>query len=205
MDQNSLAYFRSFRKSSEKNSYGCMMINLPLLLSDSVRKYAASIPYNYRVHTDYAKEGITNRAHITVSYGFLTEDMDEVARSVYGTKPFTVKLGSSSIFHNDDARVLKLGVESKELHSLHHKVCGLMENVKSYPYYLPHVTIAYLTPRIDDPYYYRAYYTDRFKDIEFDVNEIVYTTSRGEKSLITFDGHIFSGYDQISYQVVKSI
>ena len=174
-------------------SYGCVMVRLPEPLSEEVRSYGASIPSVYLVKgNEDAPSGLSNDVHITVKYGLLEDDLEKVAGVIAGTEPIVVRLGRASIFHNENEAVLKLGVESPGLKALHHKLAGSLRNVNTYRDYRPHVTIAYMVKKEDDPYYYRTFFNDSFEGREFKVGQVLLSRSNGQKFTISFGGDVMS-------------
>lgn len=174
-------------------SYGCVMVRLPEPLSEEVRSYGASIPSAYLVKgNEDAPSGLSNDVHITVKYGLLEDDLEKVAGVIAGTEPIVVRLGRASIFHNESQAVLKLGVESPGLKALHHKLAGSLRNVNTYRDYRPHVTVAYMVKKEDDPYYYRTFFNDSFEGREFTVGQILLSRSNGQKFEISFGGDVKS-------------
>lgn len=179
-------------------SYGCLMIRLPKVLAERVKGYAVSIPEQYRIKTEDMPSGLPHDVHITVKYGLLTEDADEVARILTGTSPFVVKLGYASVFDNPDQIVLKLEVDSKGLRDLNKRVCQNLAHVNTYKGYTPHVTVAYLEHREDDPIYYEDLYDDSFVGEEFEVGQAIFSTASGKVSIISFDGEVYPIADRVA-------
>ena len=171
-------------------SYGCIMVPVPPVLADSIRGYAETIPEALRKRTEDASNGIPDEVHITVKYGILTEDVNEVAEVVAGTNPIRIKLGRAGVFHNPTEAVIRLSVDSPELRELHNKVCHNLRHVNTYRDYHPHVTVAYMIKREDDPYYYRTFFSDDFEGLEFDVDRVIFSTSSGQKKSISFLGEV---------------
>lgn len=171
-------------------SYGCVMIRLPQHLDAEIRGYAAVVPDTLLVKTEDAGSGIPDEIHVTVKYGLLTTDANEVADAIVGTEPIIVTLGRVGIFHNEKNAVLKIAVESRGLRALHNRVCSQIEHVNTYGDYRPHVTLAYLKKREDDPYYYRVFYSDEFEGRQFEVSRVVFSSVDGCKCIICFDGTI---------------
>jgi hypothetical protein len=87
-------------------------------------------------------------AHITVLYGLESDDVAAVQEAVTDFGPVQVTLGKTSCFpaseggHGD---VLKIDVESPDLHRLHDLI-KKQPHTSNYPNYVPHLTIAYLWP-----------------------------------------------------------
>lgn len=124
----------------EAHSYASTQVNLPESVAGPILKAGADIPAD-----QLAKDGLEKHPHVTALYGLTGEDAQPVIDAVAGHGPVTVKLGKASIFHTPDADVLKVDVESPELHALNGKLKNL-PNENGYPDYVPHATIAYLKP-----------------------------------------------------------
>lgn len=186
-------------------SYGCLMANLPPDLAEGVRRYASKIPTELLVKTEDATTGVPDDIHITIKYGLLTDNPMDVADVIVGTEPIVVKLGGASIFHNEKEAVLKLLVQSAGLKALHHKVCNGVDTVNTHGEYKPHVTVAYLVKKDDDPYYYREFFSDEFEGMEFVVDRTIFSTKGGQKSIISFNGDVIPMNEIRASRIAKSI
>lgn len=124
--------------------YSSTQVNLPQDIGDKVRAFAALIP-----DADLAENGRENEPHITVKYGLHGEDPDEIRRVLADEPPITVTLGKTSIFPNgesDNGDVVKIDVDSPDLHRLNKKIAAALPVTDTHPEYKPHVTIAYVKP-----------------------------------------------------------
>lgn len=170
-------------------SYGCVMVRLPELLAEEIRSYGASIPSQYlKTGNEDAPSGLPKEIHTTVKYGLMEEDPVRVAEVIAGTEPIVVTLGRASIFHNENQAVLKLGIESPGLRALHNKLCSNLRHVNTYRDFRPHVTVAYLVKRDDDPYYYRQFFDDSFAGRQFEVRQLEFSSASGLKCQISLHG-----------------
>lgn len=86
--------------------------------------------------------------HITVKYGLHTNDPAKVRKAIAECCDWTISaaVGEVSIFKNDDFDVIKLDIESDDLHRLNAALRDSLENTETYPEYKPHVTLAYVKP-----------------------------------------------------------
>ncbi len=103
--------------------------------------HGASIP-----DSKLAADGRETQPHITVKYGLHGNDPAEVAKVLQNIPPITATLGKTSLFSNDDADVLKVDVDSPDLHRLNKLIAEALPNTDTHPEYQPHATIAYLKP-----------------------------------------------------------
>lgn len=135
------------RNLFESYDYANTDIKLPPEVSDFLLDWnKLNIPEDVLFKEDDDGKGRELDPHITVKYGLLTKDvppeLKEVAKT---TKPFPVLLGKISLFTtNPKFDVVKLDVESKELHRLNRRVADAVPHEDTYPTYRPHATLAYV-------------------------------------------------------------
>src|SRR5579859_1017249 len=140
------------------HEFSSTQVNLPQHIADPVRAFGQTIPKDQLQPEKGASfggsssaTGLEKESHITLKYGLKSDDHTEVAKKLEGEGPITATLGKASIFHTDDADVLKVDVESPDLHRLNGKA-GKLPNGDEHPTYTPHVTIAYLKKGEGDQY-----------------------------------------------------
>ena len=92
-------------------------------------------------------DGREHEPHITCRWGLHFQSPSKRLRSaIRSFGPIEVAFGKTSLFSNDDADVLKVDINSLDLHRLY-KLIGRMVPVHTtHPTYRPHATIAYLKP-----------------------------------------------------------
>lgn len=101
---------------------------------------------------DLADKGIEDKPHITIKYGLHTENkglVESIANSFPG--PVKVTLGDISLFETPEYDVVKIDVESPELHRLNRAMCKL-SHTDTFPGYKPHLTLAYVKPGMGQKY-----------------------------------------------------
>jgi 2'-5' RNA ligase len=123
----------------EKHEYSSTQVDLPTPLAQGIITAGASIP-----DEQLADDGRETVPHITVKFGIHGEDPAEVQKLLAEEPPVTATLGKTSIFHTDEADVLKVDVDSPDLHRLNAKIADALPHTDTHPDYKPHVTIAYL-------------------------------------------------------------
>lgn len=97
--------------------------------------------------TDIGPEGLEEEPHVTVKFGLHFQTPSVKLRQALKTfGPVTVTLGKTSLFRNDDADVLKVDVDSPDLHRLNKLISRLVPTFDTHPKYIPHLTIGYLRP-----------------------------------------------------------
>ena len=161
----------------EAYSYGCVMADVPEPLASRIREFGESIP-DADIYDDGSGEyGREKEVHCTVKYGLHTDDPKEVSAVLSQEPPAIIRLGGMSAFHNDKYVVLKLDVQSPDLHRLNGMISRKLECTDSFPNYHPHVTVAYLNHRGDDEKWYQQLYDRRFDGVEFELDNLRFSTA----------------------------
>ncbi len=137
----------STKSDKEGYDYGTLMLRLPTRLANQVEAIGSKIKPE-----DLHAKGAEDDPHITVVYGIETDDPKVVKHAMRRQGPITARMGKLSLFENDDYDVLKIEVESDDLHRAHNAVFEGCPAKKLYPEYSPHVTVAYLKPGAGDAY-----------------------------------------------------
>ena len=98
-------------------------------------------------------------------------------------KPFNIKLKEISIFeHSPDFDVVKIGVDSKDLHKLNENIKKKMTTTVKFPYN-PHVTIAYVKKGSANHLIGNHVFAGKV----LKVNEIIFSAKSGVKTKIHID------------------
>lgn len=168
-------------KTLGPHKYGCLMAPLPsVLAADLLAWTRANVPEQH-----LGPGGIETTPHVTVKYGFKDAGPDHDARLrqvVRDFGAFPITLGPASLFTGgDDGDVLKLDVESDRLRELNKLVSFLFACEDKYPDYQPHVTLAYLDPKVSAPYASAGVpFTGR--QVKFD--RLLYSTAEGAEQFL---------------------
>lgn len=99
------------------------------------------------------KSGVRyNDPHITVFYGLINEcDYFPIKRNIESTvMSFNIKFGNISKFTSDEYDVIKIDIESNELHSINQYIRENYKNILTFTEYKPHMTLAYVLPGTHD-------------------------------------------------------
>jgi 2'-5' RNA ligase len=130
--------------------YSSTQFNLPKELSEKIIRWAVeNIPEEKIVHDsiDPGTKGIQLESHITLKYGLLTNNFEEVQKALEGEKSPHIKFGKTSFFEPEgkDYDVVIITVESEDLQNLNKKLCEAVkhEDTQGSEYH-PHVTVAYV-------------------------------------------------------------
>jgi len=109
---------------------------------------------------DLADDGKEKEHHVTCLYGIHSENPEEVKKVVehwvrHHSRTIYAKLGEVSIFaggEDKDYDVIKIDVESEDLHSLNKILKESLEHTDTHPTYHPHLTLAYVKKGMGEQY-----------------------------------------------------
>lgn len=144
------------RDPNKPYKFSSTQINLPEHLAKRIREMASHIH-----DEDLADDGREAEPHTTVKYGLHLDSPDELARLVSNFGPVRVKLGNVSLFPanekqtqrgGDQYDVVKVDVESPDLHRLNKLISDHLPHTDTHPDYKPHITIAYVKPGVGKRY-----------------------------------------------------
>lgn len=127
-------------------SYGWTSIDVPKEVIEKIKEIQKTIDRDdlfIKKEGDW-KYGLESDFHITVKWGIITKDPEEVKEAIDGIKGGEVNLSKIDLFENDEYDVLKVNVDSDALSELNKAIGDKLETADSHPTYNPHVTIAYL-------------------------------------------------------------
>lgn len=130
------------KKDPPAHDYSSTQVNITGRPAEIMKKLAAKIP-----DAEIGPDGRESEQHVTVKYGLRFQTPTARMRNAlkdFG--PIEITLGKTSLFSNDDADVLKVDVDSVDLHRLNALISRLIPTHDSHPTYQPHATIAYLKP-----------------------------------------------------------
>ena len=127
-------------------SFGWTSIDVPQKVIEKVKEIQETIDEDdlfIKKEGDW-KYGLEDDFHITVKWGIVTKDPEEVKKAVEGFHGGEVNLYKTSLFENDEYDVLKVSVDSDALTELNKGISEKLETEDSHPTYNPHITIAYI-------------------------------------------------------------
>lgn len=96
--------------------------------------------------------GAEDEPHVTVLYGLLTEDTNEVQDIIAGTNPVSYTLRETVLFEKKDYDVVVIRVESVGIVRLHNLLTASLEFESDYDDYKPHMTVAYVNKGSGEKY-----------------------------------------------------
>lgn len=158
---------------------------LPKELAEKIIRWAVeTIPEDEIVHDSKDKapstKGIQLESHITLKYGLLTDDFEEVKKALEGEKAPHIKFGKTSFFEPEgkDYDVIIIPVESEDLQKLNEKLCSQVEHEDlQFKEYHPHVTVAYIKKGLGKNYNEKDIITGE----ELDLDVLTFSPKEGSK------------------------
>lgn len=134
---------RASEPEGNVNQFSSTQANLSGETAKRIKAIAENIP-----NSALAKDGREAQPHITVKYGLHTNEVKEVRPLIENEAPVTVKLGKISIFPASETKadydVVKIDVDSPQLHALNKKISDALPHTNTHPEYKPHITLAYV-------------------------------------------------------------
>ncbi|HEX8637396.1 MAG TPA: 2'-5' RNA ligase family protein, partial [Pyrinomonadaceae bacterium] len=129
------------KEAKPPREFSSTQINVPAEQAREIVEFAKRlIP-----KSELAEDGYEEDQHITAKFGTETNDVEDIQRVVAGVAPFSVTLGKISIFDtNPDFDVVKIDVESPELHAINKLIGDNLKNGDTHPVFKPHETLAYV-------------------------------------------------------------
>lgn len=139
MSRLSSAQLQFARDPNKPRKFASTQFNLPEDLASKLQAIAAKIP-----DKDLADDGRDDEPHCTLLWGLADSDVDKIKELAAGFGPVKIKLGKISLFHNKEKKydVVKVDVESKDLHRLNKLIADNIEHESTFPDYKPHCTLA---------------------------------------------------------------
>lgn len=142
---------RPFRVGRQPpREFASTQVNLPPDVGRDLQAFGAQIP-----DSDLAEDGREDKPHITVKFGLHDDDPAAVRALLAGEGPIRARLGKTSFFPNGESGagdVLKVDIDSPDLHRLNKKIAAARPTTDTHPTYVPHATIAYLKPGLGQKY-----------------------------------------------------
>lgn len=134
----------------EPRNFSSTQVQIPEPIAAKVRGFASTIP-----DSELSADGREADVHATVKYGLHDEEPTAVQKALANEPPITAKIGKVSIFPaketdvqrgGDQYDVVKLDVDSPDLHRINKKIADSGPHTDTHPTYQPHITLAYVTP-----------------------------------------------------------
>lgn len=152
-----------------------LQIDIPSSIARKMHQYAKSIPFS-----ELAPDGREMNSHVTVFYGLLDENPDQVKKVLKDVGPFQITLRDTDIFSTSPAfDVVLHRVNSPGLHRLNELLRKQCPHRLTYPDYKPHATIAYVKKG-----YGPKYVGHKIPGATFTAREAVFSSKNGKLTKI---------------------
>lgn len=160
--------------ADEPRKFASTQVPLPKMVGHALKSMAKKIDPDH-----LTEEGVEDEPHVTVKYGLHSDNHQEVRQKLEGEGPVKLKMGKTSIFEADDHDVIKVDVDSPDLHRLNKKI-GELPHTDTHPDYKPHATVAYVKSGRG------KHYTedDTLDGQEFSVDTVVFSDTDKKQSKI---------------------
>lgn len=159
-------------------SYGCLMAYMEQEIAEKMIAFALRIP-DGEIFEDPDDESMGRELdpHITVKYGFHTDNLEEVKEGVrFNKKKIKATLKAADIFESKDYDVLILPVDSDDLHAINKQVSKDFNCTDTHPTYKAHATIAYLKKGEGEKYVGNK----EFEGVEIEFYQLIYKNADGD-------------------------
>lgn len=169
----------------KKRKYGSLFIILPEVIRKDVTDWVLENIPDFHL----TPKGRELRPHVTVKFGFETTPIQELKDFLRHHGPFVVTLGDLFTFpEGEDGIPLCLTVEGQILVGLNRQVSRAFPCHDTYPTYVPHLCLAYLSKKVANHY---ATGMTPFWGRQFIVNELEWSGPDGESEIIPLSPTFF--------------
>lgn len=170
--------------TANKTSYGWVSVNAPKEVRSKTIAFSKSLPER-ELYTEREgwEKGYEDKPHITVLYGIESVDARKVENALAEEKGGIINLGLIDVFEREEYDVLIVRVNSRPLHRLNKQLRANVKYFETFPDYKPHLTLAYL--KCGNGVKYKG--DDRFKDVSWDFNEVIFEDKNDVKTTIRLD------------------
>lgn len=137
---------RKLLKAGRGEGAGAIMFAMP----EAVAKEVAGMQ-QFIDPGSLTADGIEDWPHVTLLYGITGATIEEVVEQARTLHQFEIHFGRTSLFSSPERDVIKVDCEAPELQKWHARLEQSLP-VEESPYedYLPHMTLAYVTPGSHD-------------------------------------------------------
>lgn len=169
--------WKQFLEEKAEHEFSSTQVNLPEPIAGKIRRWGHQFVADEDVDP---KEGREDEVHVTVLFGLHADEPDEVEEALEGTGPVRLTLGKTSIFECAEYDVVKLDVESEDLHRLNKKLADCCQHTQTHPTYKPHCTISYVKKGRGKKYVGN----DKFAGTSVEINEVLFSNKNRVKTAV---------------------
>lgn len=196
--------------ASNGYSYSSTQLTFPAEAAQRYMVFGGEIPDEHLYTGEDGKTdsygpgyGRESSPHCTVLYGIVGDQSASVMEAMREMGPITVTMGRVTSFERDDKpySVLKVDVDSPELHQLNAALRSCTDHESEYPLFAPHCTIAYLRKGLANQYVG----DNRFEGHQVTFNSLTWSPAEGDKRELPFKGAdpVYSSTTAMSTHRVK--
>lgn len=166
----------------DTHDFSSVQVDFPEGISRQIVRFGKDLIDDGDIYKSDGEYGREDEVHVTVLYGLHDRLPDKVREILKDEDPITLRLGSTSVFNNNpEFDVVKLGIESDDLHRINSKLCRNCEYTNDYPKYQPHCTLAYVKKGTGKKYSGN----DSFKGKELRFGSVIFSSKTGKKTRIS--------------------
>lgn len=169
--------WQQFLLEKAEHEFSSTQVNLPGSIASKIRHWGHQFVSDSDVDPE---EGREDEVHVTVLFGLHDNEPDDVEAALEGEGPIKLTLGKTSIFECDKYDVVKLDVNSEDLHRLNAKLRDHCEHTQTHPQYKPHCTIAYVKKGVGKKYIG----SDKFAGTKLEIDEVLFSNKSRVKTAI---------------------
>jgi len=170
-------------KKGANYSKSSLQYALPEETAKRILKWSKDNIPDEELYTEEEDKGREDEIHITIFYGILDEDSGSTVKVLedHNIKSFPVQLSTVTAFQNKpEYDVLKVDIESSELHKIHKLIERYLDTKNDFPEYKPHLTLAYLKKGYADKYIGKK----DFQGISVIAESVEFSSKNGTKTNI---------------------
>lgn len=160
--------------------FSSTQVNLPFSLAKEIIAWGEGVVSDSIIFKNGELYGREDEIHITLLYGLLRDNLEEVEKVISKFSSFDIILDKVSAFHtNPRFDVLKIDVISQELLDLNQYLRKKFKHINRFPVYQPHITIAYVQKYFDLKFDPMVFYGKTVN-----VQEVIFSAKNGLKTPI---------------------
>ena len=187
MKMNWYQKYTKTAKDEELKDYGWVKVELPESILKEHSKIAKKIPdkelfKKKKENKDDWGYGIENDPHITVKWGIISKNPNQIKNILEDEKGGNISLEKLDLFDNDEYDVLKINVKSKDLNRLNKKLTDNLKTKETHPDYNPHITVGYLKKGEAE-----KYIDKKIKNTTFPFDKVIFVDSENKETEIALN------------------
>lgn len=123
--------------------FSSLQCNLPPDVSREVFQWGKDNISDDEIDPNEGRQPVDD-IHVTLKYGLHNCDFTAARNLLQNVGPIDIELGPISLFECDDYDVVKIDVDSPDLHRINNLISSSLPVTDTHPEYIPHVTVSYV-------------------------------------------------------------